>query len=352
MITDFKFDERDQAVFSSEFAARIPDIVIDNHIHSWTKECLAILKDEYYLYKQYKPWTDFDYIEEFTMDDFNYCTSKMFPGKKYLGTFFGLPFPQVDLEKNNQYILQRAGELSSGFYYMPGQFEDINETDRKLHLLKKTGFLGFKPYPDIVHVDNGEPSIYNMLNRSVLEFSNKHGLNIILHLPRKERMHSQDNRRELIEIISNYPNVHFIIAHAGRSFCYYDIEGTIDFLADKENISFDLALINDASVIEYLMRVIDSSRIIYGSDAPLAFTRGKDICINNKHYYVSSKMTQWGLGPMKDNFVDLTFYVYEEIRAILHASRLIYSTREERHLENIFYLNAKKILKNGGIIYD
>ncbi len=96
MIREFQYTEEDAAVFRREFADRIPDRIVDCHNHSWTKECLAIPREEYALHKQYKPWTDFDFMEEFTIPEFEQCAAAAFPGKTVRGMFFGLPFPQVD----------------------------------------------------------------------------------------------------------------------------------------------------------------------------------------------------------------------------------------------------------------
>ncbi len=100
-----------------------------------------------------------------------------------------------------------------------------------------------------------------------------------------------------------------------------------------------------------MFKNIDSSRIIFGSDAPLAFTRGKDVCINNKHYYVSSDLAPWGLSSINENLLDLTFYIYEEIRAILYASSTVYGLREEVHLQDIFFNNMAKLLDKAGLSY-
>lgn len=344
MISQFNYTENDYSTFKSEFFNRIPDYLIDNHIHLWTKNCLSIPKSDYKIYKNYKPWTDFDYMEEFTFSDYINCTEKIFPQKKYEGIFFGLPFPQMDIVKTNQYVMKVAEKNNVGFFYIPGQDEDIYATNNNLLLLEKKEFVGFKPYPDLVHVNNGEPGIFDMINRSVLEFSNKNRLSILLHIPRKERLRSPENRKELLEIVTDFPDIHFIIAHVGRSFCYPDVVNGIDFLADKENVSFDTALINDPLVLEYLMRKVDSRKILYGSDAPLAFCRGKDVSINNKHYYVTDRIAPWGLSPTNEKLVDFTFFVYEEIRAILYASKTVYVNAEEKQLENIFYLNSKELL--------
>jgi hypothetical protein len=323
MITGFAYTDSDRETFRTEFADHLPTRILDCHNHSWTKECLSIPKEEYAVHKRYKPWTDFDFMEEFTLVDFARCSATVFPGKTVHGMFFGLPFPQVDRERSNGYILSAAAG-NSGFYYMPGQFEDAQEAESRHNLLATKGFVGLKPYPDLAHVDHGEVGLFDMLNRSFLEFADRHDLLIMLHIPGRERLRNERLRRDLEEAVKRYKNAVFIIAHVGRSFCYYDIDGTIDFLAPYDNVIFDTALINDPLVMEYLLRLVPSDRVVYGSDSPLAFARGKDICVNNKHYYVASTVPPWGLGPGSEGLLDLSFYVYEELRAILYAVNAVH----------------------------
>lgn len=349
MIRGFCYNEKDQDVFYREFDHRLPDRIIDGHVHSWKRECLNIEKVEYEIYKKYKPWTDFDLMEQLTIEEFNECAGKLFPERKYQGMFFGLPFPQVDRKRSNEYILENAGKYKAGFYYMPGQYEDAREAQECWKLLERPGFLGFKPYPDLAHVEEGEVGIYDMLNASFLEFAEENGLNIMLHIPGKERLRSEKTRRELEDITSRYQNIRFLMAHAGRSFCFFDIEGSIDFLVDKPNVWFDTALLNDPPVLEYLFRKVPSDRIVFGSDAPLAFTRGKDICVNHKHYYVAGDMVPWGLSAMTEGLLDLTFYIYEEIRAILYASKAVYGSGEREHLNRIFYGNSRRMQIERGL---
>lgn len=349
MIRDFEYGEKDAAVFRAEFAARLPDRIIDCHNHSWTMDCLVIGREEYARHKRYKPWTDFDFMEEFTLDDFDRCAGALFPGKKVAGAFFGLPFPQVDRERSNAYILRAAPARNSGFYYMPGQHEDAAEAKRRHGLLGLKGFLGLKPYPDLARVDRGDVGLYDMLNRSFLEFADRHGLLVMLHIPGADRLRNERLRRDLAECVTRYPGANFIIAHVARSFCYADVEGTVDFLVGYENVHWDMALINDPLVLEYLFRRVPSRRIFYGSDTPLAFSRGKDVCVNNKHYYVTGSAAPWGLAPGAEGLLDLTFYAYEELRAILYAARAVYGAEEERNLENIFYNNMAAFLKTRGV---
>lgn len=348
MISGFEYKQSDRAIWEKEFADRLPDRMLDNHIHVWTKECLNIPKSEYAIHKQYKPWTDYDFMEEFTLEECRFCEDALFPGKQMAMTCFGLPFPQIDRERSNQYVLREATAKGVGFYYMPGQFEDMEQTQQRLRLLENPCFLGLKPYPDLVAGGGNTASLYDMLNPSALRFANENRLCVILHIPRKGRIRDKDNQRELAEIASRYPQIRLVVAHVGRAFSFCDVEGTIDFLKAYENVFFDTAFVNDPDVFAYLMRLMPAEKIIYGCDAPLAFSRGRDVTINNHHYYVCDHPVPWGISPMTPDLMDLTFYAYEQLRAMLQASREVYGSRESAALEQIFFGSALKAIGDKG----
>lgn len=345
MIRDFEYRESDLKIFESEFSDRLPEKIYDSHVHLWAKDNLNIPRSEYAVHKVYKPWTDFDYMEEFLYEDYLSYAKQAFPGKMVMPMAFGSPFPQVGRDRTNAYVMDTAKLHNMPFFYIPGQFENMFETEQKLHLLARKGFLGLKPYPDIPVVEGREAGIYDMLNRSALEYADEHGLYIVLHIPRKARLRSEDNRRELIECVTRYRNAKFIIAHVGRAFTYYDAEGMIDFLFPYENVLFDTALINSETVLAYLMKKADTSKILFGSDAPLAFSRGRDVTINNRHYYVSETSVPWGLSYGGGPLTEFTFYIYEEIRAMLYASKEVFGKSEAPVLEKVFYKNAASILE-------
>lgn len=344
MIREFRVTSEDMHIFNNEFKDRLPDTLIDNHIHVWTEDCYRISKEEAVPYKGYKPWTDMDYMSEFTFEDYWTYAKETLPGKKMLGMFFGLPLQIIDTEKSNQYVLNKVKHTPQPFYYIPSFGENAFETNQKLNLLDTEGFMGFKPYPDLV--PGVECSIYDSLNRSFLEFADKNHLSVVLHIPRKNRLRSKDNQREILEIAKTYPNITIILAHAGRSFCYRDIEGNLDKFLSIDNIWYDIAMLNSGMVLEYLMRHVDSNKILFGTDAPLAFYRGVDVCINNTHCYVTAVPSEWGFGTLNQNLVKFTFYLYEELRALLYASKIVYGNSEKSHLERICYLNAMRLLKD------
>lgn len=345
MIRDFRYRESDRKIYEEELRDWLPEKIYDSHVHLWAKENLKISREEYAIHKVYKPWTDFDCIEEFLYEDYRECAGTAFPGIKLMPLAFGSPFPQIDRDLTNAYLIDTAQKQAMPYYYIPGQYEDLFETEKRLHLSKQKLFLGLKPYPDIPVVEGREVSIYDMLNPSALAYANQYGLSVVLHIPRKGRLHAEENRRELLECITQYPRIWFVMAHVGRAFTYYDVEGLIDFLLPYENVWFDTALINSEAVLTYLFQKGDATRVLFGSDAPLAFLRGKDITINNRHYYVSEDPVPWGLGPMKGTLPEFTFYIYEEIRAMIYAAKMVWKEDARRILEQVFYQNAKRLLE-------
>lgn len=344
MIRDFQYRESDRTIFEEELKEYLPAQIYDSHVHLWAKENLKISKEEYAIHKVYKPWTDFDCIEEFLYEDYQFCAKEAFPGIELKPMIFGSPFPQIDRDLTNAYIAEVSRNKSVPYYYIPGQYEDLLKTEQALQLSSQIPFMGLKPYPDIPVVEGREVGIYDMLNPSALEYAQEHGLIVVLHLPRKGRLHSEENRLELLECITKYPKIQFVIAHVGRAFTYYDVEGLIDFLIPYENVWFDTALINSETVLTYLFQKGDISRILFGSDAPLAFMRGKDITVNNRHYYVSEERAPWGLGPAEGSLSEFTFYIYEEIRALIYGAKLVYGGDAKKILNHVFFENARRLL--------
>ena len=345
MFDNFKFNKDDLNIYDNEIKDFIPDKIIDNHIHIWERENinLDIAKQERC---NKKPWTDIDFFYEFKYSDFYKTIKIAFPEKEYKGIFFGLPLESVNIGKANNYVMKSSKKNSFDFLYMPMPKENVWEADDRLKFTFNKNFLGFKPYPDLAGVEGNEISIYEFISTSVLEMSNKFGLIIVLHLPRKERLRSDKNIEEIIEISKKYKKIKLILAHSGRSFCANDLIKNLDFLKKLENVYFDTALINEYQVFEYLIRQVDINKIIFGTDFPLGLIKGKDVCINNNHYYIAEQLYEWGLGPINVNLVNFTLYVYEEIRSLLYSIRNVKGRYSDKSLEKVFYRNFINLISN------
>lgn len=338
------FTKEDLKIFKEEFRNFLPGKIYDFHVHLWKKDFynLKISKNRI---KQ-NPFLDPEIIQ-FTYKNFNDVSKKLFPGKGYEGLFFGFPIKEIDLEKNNKYISEISTRNNSYGLFVPKP--DIKEIPADFF---KNGFIGFKPYPDLLNFpEPGDFSkldidvgIFDFISETVLEFCQEYGLILLIHIPRKGRLNDRRNIDEIKVIGRRYPGIKIILAHAGRSYCYSDIKDSINYLKELKNLYVDTAMINSFSVNKVLLEELGSERVIYGSDLAVAALKGKNVDINNKHYFVTKSPKEWSLSSYEMELNNFTFFIYEIVRAIKVAVKSLSLT--DKDIENIFYLNAKRLIKD------
>lgn len=338
-----EFSEADLKIFKEEFNDFLPKNILDSHVHLWKKE---FFKEEISIDKQKtNPFADKDIIDGFTFSDFKFVANKLFPNKIYEGLFFGLPIKEINLQMANKYISNVCMENNCyGLYIPEPNLKNIPED------FFKNRFIGFKPYPDLVEykmpTDFSEldidVSIFDFISKKVLEFSEENGLILLIHIPRKNRLNDKRNIEEISTIATKYKNIKIILAHAGRSYCYSDIKDSISYLKDFKNLYVDTAMINNFSVNKLLIKELGPEKILYGSDLAIAALKGKNIEINNKHYFVTNVPHSWSLSSSEMNLDNFTYFIYEIIGAIKIAVKSL--NLDEKDIENIFYLNAKRLI--------
>jgi len=331
----FTLTKSDIEIYKKNIKIFLPDHIIDSHVHLWLKEHI--------LFKEIKPnnsFSDFNAFPQYSFEDFFDISSEIFQGKKYTGIFFGNPLGQIDLEKVNKYILKLA-ETGEYCLYIPSP-EDKLESDTFNKIKGFKNFLGFKPYPSLAKKENNEVSIKEFLGRDVLEYANLKGLFILLHLPRKKRLADYRNIKEIKYLTKKYPDVKFLLAHLGRSYCLKDIVDVIDQISNIENLFLEISFVNDWEIFELVIRKIGYKRIIFGSDMPVSLMKGKNICINDNHYFVTEKLSSWSISnnEMQLNF---TFFLYEQIREFIKALNKL-GLCKDAVLEDVFYGNIKKLI--------
>jgi uncharacterized protein len=335
------YTPKDLKVFHDEWKDFLPEKIIDFHIHLWKRSFLEdVDKDR----RRIQPFYDADVFAGFSANDYDLLTQKLFPDKKVQGLFFGLPLKEVQADLTNAYIAEVCDQKKCFglFIPAPGQKEIPHDFFEKR-------FIGFKPYPDLAFSSRGadiskldiDIGLFDFISESVLDFSNTYGLFILIHLPRKERLNSKANIEEIRTISKKYPAIKIILAHAGRSYCYWDIKDSIGSIKDIQNLYVDTAMVNSASVMRLLLEELGPDRILYGSDLPVAAIKGKNIDVNNKHYFVTSKPRPWSLSSSVMDLGSFTFFVYETIRAIKAAIESLGMPREA--VEKIFYGNARRL---------
>jgi hypothetical protein len=136
--------------------------------------------------------------------------------------------------------------------------------------------------------------------------------------------------------------VKIIFAHIGRAYYLSNVIGFLDGIAACPNAYVDSAMVNHEGVLEYTFRNFPRNRILFGSDAPVAFLRGKSVEINNQYAYLMGE--EYAIGTSihdARHAVSFTTFFYEQLRGIkLAAERAGWSGRE---VEDFFFNNASRL---------
>jgi uncharacterized protein len=340
-VPEFKLDKKDLDVFENEFSSFLPEEIYDFHIHLWKKEFIKTpIKPER---RVANPFLDDQLINGFTYEDFKQKYGAIFPGRKINGLFFGLPLKEFDLEKSNNFISGICNSSGSCGLYIPEPNQKVIPAS-----FFRDGFIGFKPYPDLANFESPDDfakldinvSHFDFISPQILEFADAYGLVLLIHIPRKGRLRDKQNIEELGKISRDYKNIKIILAHAGRSYCFEDIKDSIDAIKELKNIYVDLAMINDFLVNRLLIKELGPERVLFGSDSGISLLKGKNIEINNRHYFVTEEPKVWSLSSPQMK-LDFTFFIYEIVRALKLAAMDLGLSRS--NIERVFNLNALEI---------
>jgi uncharacterized protein len=337
--------KKDLQIFEEEFEKFLPDKIIDSHIHLWESKIFKkkIPKERL----NQNPALDNEIFDGFRIEDFKKFVKKVFPGKKYDGIFFGLPVKEADLNIGNRYISEICKKNNSYGLFNPEV--GLKEIPKSFF---EDRFIGFKPYPDLLEYKatrdfsklDIDVSMFDFISKTVFEFCQEYGLILLIHIPRAGRLNDRRNIEEIKSIGKRYPNIKIILAHAGRSYCYSDINESVKYLKEIKKLYVDTAMINSFSVNKILLEELGPDRILYGSDLPIALFKGKNIDINNRHYFITSTPKPWSISSPVMDLENFTFFIYEIIRAIRVAAKSLNLGKSD--IENIFFNNCNNIIKS------
>lgn len=152
-------------------------------------------------------------------------------------------------------------------------------------------YIGFKLLPDYHKV-----SLSDDRYREVFEFANENGLIVLTHTWGGS---IYDGAEEVEKILKRYKNLILLMGHS----IHGDWESAIRISKNYDNVFLELCAVPDErGVIEWFVRETDNDRILFGTDDPWF----------NHHYYIGA---------------------------------ILGSGIPDSVCEKIFYLNAKRILK-------
>ncbi|MGC8861749.1 MAG: amidohydrolase family protein [Armatimonadota bacterium] len=328
--------EVDRKIYENELSPWLPPKIIDGHVHIGLSEHIGPISDE----RKKSNWA-YEVGLSQSWEELRSNLEMLFPKQEVETLVFGIPLREVDLERNNDYVLAGVRERSNrsnGLLVTRPEWEPS-----VIEQALQNGFLGIKPYPDLAPSGDPEPSIYEFLPEAHLELLNRQSAILMLHLPRKGRIADPENIRELTEISRRYPGIRIIVAHIGRAFCLPTTERALPRLTGLPNVWYDMSAVLNADVLAYAIRTIGPDRLLYGSDLPITLIRGYREHVGETYINYADGNFSWNTNRKPPEVeANYTYYIYEELRALIAAAERLGLGKEL--VEKVMYSNAARLL--------
>lgn len=326
----------DKRVYEEELLGWLPERIIDCHVHIGLPEFCGPMSEE----RLRSNWA-MEVGAEQSWEQWRASRDMLFPRQKVAALTMGVPFMEMDLARNNAYVLAGAMEPANDARAL---FVTRPEWDpERIEEAISRGFVGIKPYPDLApHSDDG-PGIFDFLPKPHLETLDRLGGVLMLHIPRAGRLADPDNIREIIEISESYPNVKMIVAHIGRSFCLPTAQRGLRHFVAHKNVLFDIACNLHPDVFVYALETIGPERLLYGSDLPITLMRGVREHLGETYINYTDGDYSWNVNrKSKEEEANYTYFLYEELRALVDGVRRAGLGRDA--LQQIMYANSVRLI--------
>jgi len=277
------------------------------------------------------------------------CDGITFPGRRVDRVNLGSVDLDFDIEGCNEYV--RVESLKRPGWRSVVSVRPEWTADRAAAELAKPGVMGFKPYYTMLGRDDKtrdryiEASIFAMLPHHILEVMDERRAWLTLHVPKAGRLGHPDNIREVRELRRRYPRVITVIAHLGRSYTLPHAEEALPPLADDAGLYFDNSAVLNPAVHGLALKVLGPGRILYGTDNPVFYMRGRRqwqgrTYINRTSYPFHFNKER----EAPEIEAGYTLYMYEALKALKDACERDGVSRQG--VEDIFFGNADRLIES------
>ena len=336
------YTDVDRAYWSEHLEDWVPRRIFDAHVHiSDRKFCLEPMTDE----KRRQFWVN-ELEESISAADLQRCMDVVFPGRKLSILAMGYPSLRHDVEAVNDDL--QAECVRRGWRNL-AMIRPQWPVEKVAALLDRPGVVGVKVYYDLISYDPNsrdkhlEASIFEFLPHHQLELLNDRRCWVTLHVPKAGRLGHPDNVAEVKEIRRRYPNVVLVVAHFGRSYTMPHARESLPQLADDPGLYFDNAGVMNGDVHRFAMETLGPERVVFGTDHPLFFMRGRRRWDGRTYINHTSHPFHFNVNrEPPDVEAGYTLYLYQQLTSIKQACQDLALTRQQ--IEGIFRDNAARLL--------
>ena len=344
----YMYNDVDRAFWAEHLEDWVPDRIIDAHVHvndpSFVIETVTeeMRRGSWVTEVSSKP----------DAETAARCAQITFPNREISYVAFGHPDLGCEIEGNNEWLRQECIKRDWHSLVITRPTWVAEQVDR---WLQKPGVLGVKPYYTLIgyrkdwHTGHLEASIFDYLPHHQLELLNERGAWITLHVPKADRLGHPDNIREIKELRKRYPKVRLVIAHLGRSYTEPHAKEGLLPLAEDPGIYFDQSAVLNPEVYAYALELLGPERILFGTDNPIFYMRGRRQWEGRKYINRTSHdfffNTEREAPEIEARY---TLYMYEALKALRGACDALGYGPEE--VKRIFYGNARGLID--GVLAD
>ena len=267
----------------------------------------------------------------------------MFPNQKVTPLIFG--GCMCNINQVNDYVYNKRLEYNLPSLYRTDYAMDADNLEEDI---LKRGFLGIKPYLSNCppYLPASEIRIFDFVPHEHLKVCDKHGLIVMLHIPRDGRLKDPVNLYQIKEIEEKYPNLKLVIAHIGRAYAKEDIGNAFDIIGKGANTYFDFTANVCDDAIKACIEAVGPKKLIFGSDLPIAIMRMYRIVENGVYYNIVPRNhydNVDGQPHMRQaDGEDITIMMYEQLKALKRVATDL--KLSDSDVEAILNSNAKKLI--------
>lgn len=336
------YNDVDRAFWSEHLEDWVPETIIDSHVHMVDPRFqIETITDE--MRRGY--WVC-ELSEMQSVAEGERCQRVVFPNRKVSSVAFAFPSLGWEIEGANRYISEETSSRSWRGLAIVRPTWVAEQVD---WWLKQPGLIGVKPYYTLIGYDPTtrdryiESSIFDFLPHHQLEVIDHHAAWVTLHVPRADRLGHPENIKEIREIRKRYPRIKLVIAHFGRSYTLPHAEEGLLPLADDAGLYFDNSAVLNPEVHYLALKHIGPERILYGTDNPIFYMRGRRQW-QGRTYTNRTSYPFYFNKEREPAAVEATYtlYMYEALKAMKDACQRLELPKES--VEAIFYRNAARII--------
>lgn len=341
----FDYTDVDRAFWSKHLEEWLPTRVFDAHYHFANEEAHRIEKDSEEIRKQYWVWEVNKMPDAETAER---AIRVVFPGRKVTINAFAFPSLGWDIEDSSEYV--RTECLNRGWHcstiirptWVPEQVDALLAKPGVIGVKVFYAMLGYTPDTREGHI---EANILDFLPPHQLEVLERRRAWVVLHVPKRERLGDPGNLRQIRQIRDRYPNVKLVIAHLGRSYTEYHARKGLLPLADDPGIYFDNSAVLNPQVHYLALKQIGPERIMYGTDSPVMYLRGRRRWRGRQYINHTSLPLRFNTNRESPEIeAKYTLYMYEALRAAKDACTRLGFGRSE--VESLFHGTAERLVQD------